>query len=167
MTLSHQTVTYECGCEVEQLHNPDEGIQPIPIVLNRCCERHEAIVKDKKRLTMTEFNKKSDEIIKRYKGMLDNNRIRHLNEFDNHPFRKEKKQAVQLMKQFKDTERHALVQEAKMNEERNQTVAFLDNHEQENITRLVTGLNSQYSMFAKEVHDAILAEQPPIIENDG
>jgi hypothetical protein len=159
MALSHQLFTSDCGCEIEQLHDPDEGIQPIPIVLHKVCGKHEAVVKNKRRLSMATFGKKRDEILERYQTILYKNRERHLKEFDNHPSRVEKRKAIAEMKVLKDWEKHALIAEEKMGIERDQTIRFLDEHEQSNMFRLMTGLNSQYSMFAKEVHDAIMSEQ--------
>ena len=79
--------------------------------------------------------------------------------FDNHPSRVDRREAIKQMKMLKDWEQNALWMEAKMDIERQQTVRGLEEFENENMFRLMTGLNSKYSMFAKEIHDAILSEQ--------
>ena len=164
MTLQHQTFTSICGCVIEQLHEPDSGLDPVPIILHKVCDKHLTVVKDLPKLSQEEHKAKRDPIIKNYEKLLTDNRIRHLNDFDNHEDRKAKLETIKELAKSLDTEKHALKMDAVMQSERRFQEGFLARHEDEQMQRLLTGLYSPYAFFAKEVHDAILAEQPPISE---
>jgi hypothetical protein len=173
--LYHQTFSpSNCECVIEQQfeHDEETGLNGEPTLwfFHTVCARHESLVKNKPKLSEGQLKQKRDQIRKHHEFLLSENRNRHLKTFNEHPIRKQKKDAIMEMKLSKDTEKYALVLEAQMDGERVRTEGFLDNHELESMGMLLAGLHSPYAFGSESVYDAIMKEQRdvnPIIENDG
>ena len=162
MVLYHQTFSPSaCGCVIEQQFEHDEvtGLNDNPQLwfFHFVCAAHEPLVKNKPKPANIEQQRKK--IIDHHTKLLQDNRQRHLKDFDEHPSRKQKRDAINEMKKLFDTEKHALRMEAAMDQERDTTVVFLDKHQDESMDYLLTGLHSPYALVAQEVYDKIMQEQ--------
>jgi|SRR6476659_952111 len=159
--IYHQTFSpSNCQCVFEQEFNHDEetGLngQTRFLFAHKICSKHEHLVKNKPKLSLTDWNKKRQEIVKHKEFLLKRNRDRHLKDFNEHPTRKERREAIQQMKLLKDTERHALKIEEQMQVEYDHQIRFLNNHEDESMSQMLTGLHSPYALIAKEVYDIVM-----------
>jgi len=174
MVLYHQTFspsTCECVIEEQFEHNEITGQneQPTLWFFHKVCSKHEPLVKNKSQLSKTKLNNKRKEIADYHSKLLEDNRKRHLKDFDEHPNRKQQQEALNEMRMTALGE-HALKIEAKFNLEREKQLKFLDDHEDTSMHTLLLGIHSPYAFIAQDVYDAIRQEQKeanPIIENDG
>lgn len=162
--LQHQTYSPStCECVIEQL--VDYSKDPVDIKVwffHNVCKKHEPIVKNKVKLSLVDWTKKRDDIVRHHELLLKENRERHLKTWDEHQHRKQMRASINEMKMSKVTERHALAMEAKLESDREKTVNFLDGHELESMSYLLTGLHSTYALISDEVYDVILEEQKAI-----
>jgi hypothetical protein len=170
MVLYHQTFSPStCSCIIEEQfeHDPETGLNGNASLwfFHYVCPKHEPLVKNKPKLSNEEFDKKIIDTVKHHEFLLSENRKRHMKDFDEHPVRKQKTESIKWMKMLKSTEKHALKMEAALDSERIRTVNFLDNHDNDSMHYLLSGLYSPYAFIAQEVYDQIKKE--PIIENDG
>src|SRR6185503_2607981 len=162
MTLIyHQTFSpSSCECVFEQEFDHDEitGLngQPRLLFAHRICSKHEPLVKNKPKLSLVDWNKKRQDIVKHKEFLLKKNRERHLKDFDEHPTRKEKREAVNQMKMLKDTEKHALRIEEQMQMEYDHQIRVLNNHEDDSMSQMLTGMLSPYAFVAQEVYDKVV-----------
>jgi len=163
MILYHQTFSPStCECVIEQQFEHDEvtGLngQPTLWFFHNVCIKHEPLVKDKPKLSIKDWNKKRDDIFKHHEFLLTKNRERHLKDFDSHPSRKAKQQAIKDMKSSFSGERHALRMESEFDNERTQQEAFLDRHESDSMDKVLIGIHSKYAFIAQDVYDKIMQE---------
>jgi hypothetical protein len=159
--IYHQTFSpssCECVFEQEFDHNEETGLngQPRFLFAHKICSKHEPLVKNKPKLSLSEWTKKRQDIAKHKEFLLKRNRDKHLKDFDEHPTRKEKREAIKEMKMLKDTEKHALRIEEQMQIEYDHQITFLDNHEDGSMSQMLTGLHSPYALIAQEVYDTIM-----------
>jgi hypothetical protein len=161
MVTYHQTFSpSSCDCVFEQEfeHDEETGLngQPRLLFAHNICSKHEHLVKNKPKLSLADWNKKRQDIAKHKEVLLKSNRDRHINDFDNHPTRKRDLKAIREMMEFSDTRTFALKMDAKLNVEMDRVIQFLDNHEEESMSRMLLGLHSQYALIAQEVYDTIM-----------
>ena len=164
MTLYHQTFSpssCECVFEQEFDHDEETGLngQPKLLFAHRICSKHEPLVKNKPKLSLADWNKKRQDITKHKEFLLKRNRDRHLKDFEEHPTRKDKREAVNQMKMIKDTERHALRIEEQMQIEYDHQIRVLNKHEDDSMSQMLLGLHSPYAFIAQDVYDAIIKDQ--------
>jgi len=172
MVLQHITFSpllCECVIELsyEDTDNPPENKLWF---FHKVCDKHLPIVKNKPPLKDNELKQKRDSISKHHQTLLENNRTRHLKNFDNAEERKQRKETIKVLAKSKDTEQHALKMDAIVQEERRREERALDDHEDTSMHRLLTGIYSPYAFVAQEVYDKIIqenAEANPFVENDG
>ena len=161
MTLQHITFSPSlCECVVElSYEDTEENPKHKVWFFHKVCNKHLPLAqKNKSKLKDSNLKSKRDEIEKHHRKLLDDNRIRHLANFENAEERKQRKETAKLLAKSKDTERHALMMDAKIQEERRREQVFLDNHEDESMYRLLTGMYSPYAFDGEEVYQAILKE---------
>ena len=90
--IYHQTVSpSSCNCVFEQEfdHDDETGLNENGRFLfaHRICDKHLNLVKNKPKLSLSDWNKKRQEIIKHKEFLLKRNRDRHLKDFEEHPTR--------------------------------------------------------------------------------
>jgi len=163
MIIYHQTFSpSSCDCVFEQEFDYNEetglGDQPRFLFAHRICDKHIDLVKDKPKLSLSKWNKKRQDIIKHKEFLLKRNRDRHLEDFTEHPTRKQKRESIAQMKLLRDTEKHALKMEEQMKIEHDHQITFLDNHEHESMSQMLIGLHSEYALIAQEVYDIVVMQ---------
>jgi hypothetical protein len=163
MVLYHQTFspsTCECVIEEQFEHNEVTGDneQPTLWFFHKICNKHLPLVENKPKLSKSKLSNKRKEIADHHLKLLEDNRKRHLKEFDEHPTRKQQLETIEQMKTTTFTA-HALRIQAKLNEERDRQVKVLDDHEDNSMNFLLVGIHSPYAFIAQDVYDAIRQEQ--------
>lgn len=171
MILYHQTFSPStCDCVIEEQFEHDEvtGLNGEPSLwfFHNVCAKHEPLVKDKQKLTLKNWQDEIEKIVKHHEFLLSKNRERHLNDFEEHPIRKRKREALKDMIKLKATEAHALRIDSELMGERIIVERHLDNHENESMNHLLAGLYSKYALIAQNVYDAIRREQFEIMNNN-
>lgn len=164
MTLKHQTwYPNTCKCIIEeQFDDEDETIPKTILFFHSICSKHLPLVESKPQLKDKDLKQKREQIINHHRKLLDDNRIRHLKQFDEHPNRKQKLDTIKEMKKSLDTEQLGLRMEEQFNMERIKQEKFLDNHEDESMDFLLSGIHSTYAFISQEVYDKILEEQSEV-----
>lgn len=173
MILYHQTFSPStCDCVIEEQFEHDEvtGLngQASLWFFHNVCARHEPLVKNKQKLSLQKWQDEIEKTVKHHEFLLSENRKRHLNDFEEHPTRKLKREAIKHMIKIKSTEAHALRIDSELMGERIMVERHLDNHENESMNHVLVGMFSQYAFIAQDVYDKIRQEQAeanPI--NDG
>lgn len=164
--LYHQKVSPSvCKCVYEEQFEYDtvakEVIgQPSLWFFHNVCERHEPLVKNKQQLKKADLDKNRQDIADHHLFLLQNNRQRHLKDFDEHPERKKVKDILIEMKKSANivTKNRASKIESQIDEERKSQERFLDNHEDKSMNEVLIGIHSPYAFNAQEVYDAIQQE---------
>lgn len=164
--LYHQKVSPSvCKCVYEEQYEYDPVLkepisQPSLWFFHEVCERHEPLVKNKPQLKKADIDKKRDDVANHQLFLLQNNRQRHLKDFDEHPERKKVKDILIEMKKSVNTvtRNSANKIESQIDEERKAQERFLDNHEDQSMNEILIGIHSPYAFNAQEVYDAIQEE---------
>ena len=160
MTTQHITFSPSlCECVVELSYEDTDNPPENKLwFFHKVCDKHLPLVKNKPKLKDTELKQKRDSISKHHEKLLSDNRIRHLDTFDNAEERKQRKETIKLLVKDKDTEKHGLKMDAVIQEERRREERALDSHEDNSMHRLLTGVYSPYAFVAEEVYETILKE---------
>lgn len=166
MVLYHQTVSPSvCNCvyeeqfEFDPIKNEPVG-QPFLWFFHNVCERHLPLVSNKAPLKKADLDKKKEDATNHQLSLLDNNRTRHLKQWDEHPKIKGVRDIANEMKKSPDskTRERANKIEAVMDQQRRNQERFLDQHEDDSMNHLLLGIHSPYAFNAQEVYDAIQEE---------
>lgn len=171
MTLQHITFSpLLCECVIElQYEDTDNPPENKLWFFHKVCDKHLPLVQNKPKLKDTELKQKRDAISQHHQKLLENNRTRHLQNFDNAEERKQRKETIKLLVKDKDTEKHALKMDAVIQEERRKEQKALDDHEDNSMHRLLTGIYSPYAFISEAVYEKIQQENReanPFVEND-
>ena len=160
MTIQHITFSPSlCECVVELSYEDIESNPQHKVwFFHKVCDKHLPLVKNKPKLKDTELKQKRDSISSHHQKLLEDNRIRHLDRFDNAEERKQRKETIKTLVKSKDTEYHGLKMDGIIQEERRREQRALDDHEDNSMHRLLTGLYSPYAFDGEEVYQAILKE---------
>jgi len=163
MTIYHQTFSPStCECVIEEQFEYNETTKLVEgesslWFFHKVCTRHEALVINKPKLSDSKLKQERDKIINHHKTLLQNNRVRHLNDFENN--QKNKRDIIKELKKDKNTEPIALGLESEIAAEKSHNESFLDGHETKSMNTLLLGIFSPYAFNAQEVYDKIREEQ--------
>lgn len=147
-----------CECEIEEIWDTEVPNSNQVFYFHNVCTTHELLIKNKPKLSKADFDKKRNDTLTLYEGLLDANKERNLKEHDEHPSNIKKREAIKEMKKDSKFQKHALKTEAKLDNERSGLVNRLDNFKDDMMARAMTGLNSEYSLIAQEVYEKIKEE---------
>ena len=147
LTLQHITFSpLLCECVIElSYEDTDNPIENKLWFFHKVCTKHLPLVENKPQLSDNELKQKRDSISKHHEKLLSDNRTRHLNNFDNAEERKQRRETAKELIKSKDTEKHGLKMDAVIQEERRREQKALDDHEDNSMHRLLTGIYSPYA----------------------
>ena len=160
--LYHQTVSPSvCSCVYEEQFEYDTVTnqvvgQPTLAFFHNVCERHEPLVINKPKINPQVLKNMRQNMAGHKQVLLDNNRTRHLKDFDDNPHRKQIQDSLNEIK--KTMPQAAARMQAEIDNDRTKQEEFLDGHEQKSMNTLVLGIHSPYAFNAQEVYDAIQQE---------
>jgi hypothetical protein len=162
MVLNYQRWTPPCGCSFEQEVNSETG--EIKLLFGHTiCGGHEDIAKTtlltNSSKTLQSDETKREQIINKKLKAWEDNKIKNLDDFENHEHIKRIKNKLKVEMKNVNPSPETLFLQRHYQEERDKVVSSVDKFTESKHIEMLIGLECPYSLDSQDVYNTIVKEQ--------